>query len=724
MASSPQPSSPEAADKMPKGISYILTNEAAERFSFYGMSSILVVFMTGYLVARNGTSAVMGDDKAKEWFHWFTSAVYFTPIIGALISDIWLGKFKTIFWFSILYCVGFAFLTVDQTHVGLVGGLVFIALGSGFIKPCVSANVGDQFTQRNKHLVSQMYSWFYFSINVGACVSMWACPLLLERYGPKLGFGVPGALMVFATVAFYLGKDKYIHIPPAGKAVLKDILSAETLRALGKVCIIFLFVAMFFALFYQSQSAWVLQAEKMHLKWIGIQWLPAQIQFVNSLFIIIMIPLFSYVLYPLISRVFPLTPLRRIGLGMFVTAACFAIPAWVETQITGGHVHSCSSLSLLREQRTIHLIDGTDETWASGSAPTEDDPIEIVLRLRERRAWTLSQVNIYADVRLSPKEVVSLLEARALDNRLEADELQQNGASATEVATLRQQAQQLADAAQEAKAAARAARQTSSDLSSSGAVAAQAAQDIARALLLELGIGTESLDGNAYRPKDMSVFAGDFSDTLIPPLYSALNPNEKAQTGGPAKHATASGWKQVGDCRLENSERQRDLACPAIKATHVLLQIRSNHGAEWVKIKEIEVATSDPQTSKSERFGGEIWPNVAGIGFKPSVGWQFFAYIFLTAGEILASISVLEFAYTQAPKRLKSMVMSLYLLSISLGNAFSALVNMFIQNVDGSSKLPGASYYMFFLGSMLVTAILFIPVARWYPVKEYIQDEA
>ena len=110
-------------------------------------------------------------------------------------------------------------------------------------------------------------------------------------------------------------------------------------------------------------------------------------------------------------------------------------------------------------------------------------------------------------------------------------------------------------------------------------------------------------------------------------------------------------------------------------------------------------------------------------GLAPSIGWQFFAYVLLTAGEILASIPVLEFAYTQAPKKLKTFVMSLYLLAISLGNVFSALVNHFIQNADGSSKLPGASYYWFFAGAMLVTLVLYIPVAMLYPVKEYIQDE-
>jgi POT family proton-dependent oligopeptide transporter len=111
-------------------------------------------------------------------------------------------------------------------------------------------------------------------------------------------------------------------------------------------------------------------------------------------------------------------------------------------------------------------------------------------------------------------------------------------------------------------------------------------------------------------------------------------------------------------------------------------------------------------------------------GAKPSIGWQFLAYIILTAAEIMVSITCLEFSYTQAPKKMKSFIMALFLLSISLGNLFTAVVNALIQNKDGSSKLPGATYYWFFMAAMLATAVLFIPVAARYKVKDYIQDEA
>jgi POT family proton-dependent oligopeptide transporter len=111
-------------------------------------------------------------------------------------------------------------------------------------------------------------------------------------------------------------------------------------------------------------------------------------------------------------------------------------------------------------------------------------------------------------------------------------------------------------------------------------------------------------------------------------------------------------------------------------------------------------------------------------GEVPNISWQFLAYVILTAGEIMVSITCLEFAYTQAPKKMKSFVQAISLLSVSLGNAFTAVVNWFIQNKDGTSKLTGAGYFWFFAIAMTVTAVIFIFVAANYREKTYIQDEA
>jgi POT family proton-dependent oligopeptide transporter len=111
-------------------------------------------------------------------------------------------------------------------------------------------------------------------------------------------------------------------------------------------------------------------------------------------------------------------------------------------------------------------------------------------------------------------------------------------------------------------------------------------------------------------------------------------------------------------------------------------------------------------------------------GESVNIIWQLGGYTIMTAAEILVSITALEFSYSQAPKRMKSLVMGAFLMSVSIGNLFTSFVNFFIQNPDGTSKLEGASYYLFFAAAMAATAILFVPVAVWYQERTYIQDEA
>ena len=168
---------PLETDKMPPGIPYIIGNEAAERFSFYGMRTILVIFMVQYLHFMDGSGGrPMSGNEAVENYHQFASWVYFTPLIGALIADIFFGKYRTILWLSLVYCLGHAALacmgSFGNSTWWLYSGLFLICIGSGGIKPCVSAHVGDQFGKNNRHLITQIYNWFYFSINFGAAVSV------------------------------------------------------------------------------------------------------------------------------------------------------------------------------------------------------------------------------------------------------------------------------------------------------------------------------------------------------------------------------------------------------------------------------------------------------------------------------------------------------------------------------------------------------------------------
>ncbi|MEL4256845.1 MULTISPECIES: POT family MFS transporter [Shewanella] len=227
---------PVDAPKWPRQIPYIIASEACERFSFYGMRNILTPFlMTALLLS---IPEELRGAVAKDVFHSFVIGVYFFPLLGGWIADRFFGKYNTILWLSLLYCVGHAFLAIFEHSVqGFYTGLFLIALGSGGIKPLVSSFMGDQFDQTNKSLAQKAFDMFYFTINFGSFFASLSMPLLLKNFGAAVAFGIPGVLMFIATVFFWLGRKRYVHMPPEPKdphGFLPVIRSALLTKVEGK----------------------------------------------------------------------------------------------------------------------------------------------------------------------------------------------------------------------------------------------------------------------------------------------------------------------------------------------------------------------------------------------------------------------------------------------------------------------------------------------------------
>ncbi len=344
-------------NKFPPQIKYIVGNEACERYSYYGMRSILTVFMIQVLL--------MQEAEATSTYHLFAGACYLFPLLGAWISDRFWGKYKTILYLSLVYCAGHAVLSIWENKMGLYAGLGLIALGSGGIKPCVSAHVGDQFKANQQHLLKKVYELFYFMINFGSFFSTLVTPWTLKAYGPSVAFGVPGVLMFIATIVFWMGRKEFIHVPPTksdGHGLFNVVGSAfkhnssrkpgmkfldgaikdhsqeqiEAVRAVFDIAKLFAAISVFWALFDQHGSSWVIQAMNMNLVFMGIHFEASQISAWNPIMVMGLIPLFSLGLYPLLDKMgFKTTPIRRMTWGMFVGAASFAIVGglqmWMDT---------------------------------------------------------------------------------------------------------------------------------------------------------------------------------------------------------------------------------------------------------------------------------------------------------------------------------------------------------------------------------------------------------
>jgi POT family proton-dependent oligopeptide transporter len=367
-ASAPGVNDVAAADaklRWPPQVKFIIGNEACERFSFYGMRNILTVFLVDYLLVTSPVAE--RGSHAKEIFHLFVMAVYFTPLLGGFLADRYWGKYRTILWLSLVYSAGHALLAIfDDQPTGFYFGLAFIALGAGGIKPCVSAFVGDQFTAEQKSLLPKIFAAFYWSINIGSFTASLFIPKLLRYYGPAVAFGVPGILMIAATFVFWLGRKHYREIPPTSHdpdSFLHVVRSAwkaraeagsagtwldrarrahpdeavDGAKAVVGVLKIFAFVPFFWMLFDQKASAWVLQAKTMVLEVGPLTFEPSQLQFINPGLMMLLLPLASAVIYPALAKTrFALTPLRRMPLGMFIAATSFVCVALIQRELDGG----------------------------------------------------------------------------------------------------------------------------------------------------------------------------------------------------------------------------------------------------------------------------------------------------------------------------------------------------------------------------------------------------
>ncbi len=199
---------------LPSQSKFIIGNEACERFSFYGMRSILTLFMLHELL--------LTEEQGVAISHLFIACIYILPVLGAWLADQFLGRYNCILYISLFYCLGHGTLALSDFASNLelqriifFSGLALITIGAGGIKPCVSAFVGDQMEGQSKEAMTRMYAAFYWSINLGSFFAMILIPIIRLNFGYSWAFGIPGLFMGLATLVFYLGRKQYIHSAPA-----------------------------------------------------------------------------------------------------------------------------------------------------------------------------------------------------------------------------------------------------------------------------------------------------------------------------------------------------------------------------------------------------------------------------------------------------------------------------------------------------------------------------
>lgn len=322
----------------PKGLFLLFFVEMWERFSYYGMRALLVLYMV--------KSLDFSTEKSGQVYGWYTGLVYLTPLIGGYIADRYLGQRKCIMIGAILMALGH-FVMAFPPLPFFYSALILLIIGNGFFKPNISTVVGSLY-DKNDPARDSGFTIFYMGINLGAIFSPLVCGTLGEKLGWHWGFGAAGVGMLLGLAMYMWGQkallgDKCMY--PACSAKNKDIDYDKPLTIIEKKRIAVIFIMAFFTIFFwsafeQAGSSLTLFADRETNRMIPfINWeMPASyFQSFNPLLIVIFAPFFSKAWIRLGEmHKEPSTPIKFVwGLGLLAIGFVVMMAAAAAYQQSG-----------------------------------------------------------------------------------------------------------------------------------------------------------------------------------------------------------------------------------------------------------------------------------------------------------------------------------------------------------------------------------------------------
>uniref|UniRef100_A0A8C0B3R9 Solute carrier family 15 member 2 n=8 Tax=Neoaves TaxID=3078114 RepID=A0A8C0B3R9_9AVES len=623
----------------PLSIAFIVVNEFCERFSYYGMRAVLTLYFLSFFHWDENLSTAV--------YHAFSALCYFTPVIGAIMADSWLGKYKTIIYLSIVYVVGHLIKSVGAipslgnqvVHVILsMVGLFLIALGTGGIKPCVSAFGGDQFEEEHTSERSKFFSIFYLSINAGSLISTFVTPVLrgdVKCFGEDcyaLAFGVPAALMVLALgedgegsleLGMWQGqfaiknrlKNRSRQIPKrdhwldwASEKYSKQLIGE--VKMVTRVLFLFIPLPMFWALFDQQVQYSALQ---------GIYVLqPDQMQFLNPLLILVFIPIFDLGLYPLINMCkFNFTPIRKMATGMILAGMAFGLAAVVELKI-----NETDMPQLVPEESLIRVLN------------LAKNPVQVTIQDR--------------DLFQQPVE--------AFQNPAEYSKLILNGEQQSLRFTLQHQGLSLAF------------NYTVKEKSVYSLIVFEAEGSLSSRLITDLEAKPEN---GLAAVRFINGLSQDVNVSIDSKRFIAVQKNYSASEYSLLERDKYNN----GKCITEMGEFTLELGLLDFGASYTIVITNVSGG--------------DVKTWKSEDIKAN---NV-------HMAWQLPQYLLISAGEVMFSITGLAFSYSQSPASMKSVLQAGWLLTVAVGNTLVLVV---------AQAAPMAQWAEFVLFTVLLFAVCII----------------
>ncbi len=293
----------------PKGLYILFLTEMWERFSYYGMRALLVLYMTQYLLldperARQVFGyteletlliSVFGEmniqQMSSQIYGIYTGLVYFTPLFGGVLADRFLGRHKTVYVGGVLMAIGHFLMASEQCFLI---ALLFLILGNGAFKPNISTQVGDLYEEGDPRR-DGAFTIFYMGINLGAFFSPLVCGTLGQKVGWHYGFGAAGIGMILGLIIYYFGSH---HIPKR-QVLQKDIvdkvpLSRSDWQRIGVIVLCCALNIVFWAIFEQQGNTLQLWSEeKTDWNFFGVDVPSTFYQSLNPLYIFIFAPVLT-----------------------------------------------------------------------------------------------------------------------------------------------------------------------------------------------------------------------------------------------------------------------------------------------------------------------------------------------------------------------------------------------------------------------------------------------
>ena len=293
------------------------------------MRTILSIYLTT-AVSLGGLE--LSDNDAGSVVSWFKMGCYLLPLLGGFLADRFFGKYWTIVGFSVPYVLGH-FLLAIPTWLTVCSALVLLAAGSGVIKPNISALLGQTYDQQRpgqERLRGAAFMWYYLAINIGALLSTLALPELRTRYGFSFAFQFPTWLMIVSLGIFAAGKPWYAKETIGSGPPLTPAERRAQWTTLARLSSIFGLMVFFWIGYEQNDNMWVFFVRDyvdLQVPFLAAPVPPEQLQFINPLFVLLLIPIFNGLLRWLDPQAKVATPIRKILVGFALGAAASGVMA-------------------------------------------------------------------------------------------------------------------------------------------------------------------------------------------------------------------------------------------------------------------------------------------------------------------------------------------------------------------------------------------------------------